>query len=547
MPRLLASALVFVTSGAVLVLEILAGRLLAPYVGVTLETFTAIIGVVLAAMAMGTWIGGMLADRYPPARLLPPCLVLGGASAIASIPVIRALGPGTATATPGTVVVLTTMAFFLPAAILSAASPLVVKIQLDDLAKTGHVVGRLSAIGTAGALFGVFVTGFVLVASFPTSPVVITLGLGLVATGVLLSRYFAPRRAGAGEDRPDPVRTDPASVNPASTHPASTSPASTDPAKRLMAAGVLLALASTGVAVGWSGPCEVETAYFCARVEADPDRPGGRVLWLDTLRHSYVDLDDPTHLEFGYIAIFGDIVAATHGPPAGPTAGSSAVPAPAAPPTSSPDDHGPSVVHIGGGGFTLPRFIDIAYPTSRNVVLELDPELVDLARSDLGLDPSDRMRIRTGDARTGMFTIDDGWADLVFGDAFGGLAVPWHLTTREFTEDVRRSLRPGGVYAINVIDGPPLSFLRAEIATVHAVFDHVVVIAPPERLRGETGGNVVVVASDDPLPADALSEHLRRRDAPEVVLSDPDQLRAFVGDAPVLTDEFAPVDQLLTP
>ncbi len=496
MPSPLAAALVFATSAAVLVLEILAGRLLAPYVGVTLETFTAIIGVVLAAIAFGTWIGGVLADRTSPARLLPPCLVFGGAAAIAAVPVVRALGPAATSTAPGTVVVLATVGFFVPAAVLSAASPLVVKIQLDDLDRTGHVVGRLSAIGTAGALVGVFVTGFVLVASFPTTPVVVAVGGGLVLGGLALAAYF--RRA----------------------------PTPSSPAGGALGIGAVAAVAATLAAATWTGPCEVETAYFCARIEADPDRSGGRTLVLDTLRHSYVDLDDPTHLEFGYVAVFGDLVdvVAARGTEAS----------------------GPAVLHIGGGGFTLPMYVDVVHPRSTNVVLELDGALVELARDELGLEESDRMEIRVGDARTSLGGPDADRFDVVIGDAFGGLAVPWHLTTAEFATEVAATMRPSSVYGINVIDHPPLEFLRAEIATLRSVFDHVALVATAERLRGEQGGNVVVLASDAPLPTDALTARLIARDADETVLGDHDAIEEFVGDAPVLTDEFAPVDQLLT-
>lgn len=504
MPSALASLIVFTTSAAVLVLEILAGRLLAPYVGVTLETFTAIIGVVLGAMALGTWVGGILADRTAPARLLPPCLVLGGATAIASVPVVRALGSAALGTDPGTVVLLTTLGFFAPAAVLSAASPLVVKIQLDDLDRTGHVVGRLSAIGTAGALVGVFVTGFVLVAAFPTTPVVIAVGALLVAGGLALAVWF--RRNPPG-DRP------------------------VAPAARALSVSVIAAVAASGVAVTWSGPCETETAYFCARVEADPDRPGGRTLWLDTLRHSYVDLDDPTHLQFGYVAVFGDLIDLV------------AL-------TAERGDTAPDVLHIGGGGFTLPRYVDTAHPGSTNIVLELDPELVGLAERELGLELSADLRVVTGDARTGIRRVradePDLRFDVVVGDAFGGLAVPWHLTTREFAHEIRAVLAPGGVYGINVIDQPPQGFLRAQTATLLDVFEHVALVAPAERLRGEEGGNVVVLASDGPLPTDALSARLVMRGADDVVLADPPAIAELVGEAMVLTDERAPVDQLLT-
>ena len=174
----LAAVLVFVASGAVLVLEIFAGRLLAPYVGVSQETFTAIIGVVLAGIAIGTWLGGWLADRRNPRLLLPVALTLGGATAIASIPIIRALGPSADGSRPAMIIVLAALAFFVPSALLSAVTPLVVKLQLRAVDHTGRVVGRLSALGTVGALVGVFGTGFILVAHFPTTPVLIGLGAG---------------------------------------------------------------------------------------------------------------------------------------------------------------------------------------------------------------------------------------------------------------------------------------------------------------------------------------------------------------------------------
>src|SRR5687767_12119741 len=156
MPPLAAGALVFFASAAVLVLEILAGRLLAPYVGVTLETYSGIIGVVLAGIALGTWLGGMAADRVDPNRLLGPLLVWGGGLALLSVPAISWLGPASVNGGPEQIVTLAAVGFFGPAAVLSAIAPTVVKLQLADLHVTGSVVGRLSALGTAGAIAGTF-------------------------------------------------------------------------------------------------------------------------------------------------------------------------------------------------------------------------------------------------------------------------------------------------------------------------------------------------------------------------------------------------------
>ncbi len=148
LPEWLAIVLVTGTSGAVLVLEILAGRLLAPYVGVNLETYTAIIGTILAGIALGARVGGSLADRHDPRRLIPVMLVLGGALSVASLPVVRLLGGNAGANSVGMPSVLLAAVGFLPsAAVLSAIPPAVVKLQLRDLDRTGDVVGRLSAWG----------------------------------------------------------------------------------------------------------------------------------------------------------------------------------------------------------------------------------------------------------------------------------------------------------------------------------------------------------------------------------------------------------------
>ena len=137
--------------------------------------------------------------------------------------------------------------------------------------------------------------------------------------------------------------------------------------------------------------------------------------------------------------------------------------------------------------------------------------------------------MRIGDARVTLRDEPTASRDLVVGDAFSALAVPWHLATREFVQEIRRVLRPGGVYALNLIDQSPNRFAQAEAATLAAVFRYVAVAIPSDG-----GGNFVMLASDRPL---------RLPDWPEYVLAG----EAFAQDADVLTDAHAPVDQLLTP
>ena len=148
-----------------------------------------------------------------------------------------------------------------------------------------------------------------------------------------------------------------------------------------------------------------------------------------------------------------------------------------------------------------------------------------------------------GDGRLGVQTRADDSADVVVGDAFGSRAVPWHLATAEFTRDVARVLRPDGVYAANVIDSGGLLFLRAELATVASVFRHVLLVLGPDAAAGRRG-NSVVVASDAPLDARRYRQAVLAVDDRGTVL-DGTELDAFVAGAAVLTDDFAPVDQLL--
>ena len=446
----------FISSAAILVLEILGIRLLAPYVGLTIETTTVIIGTVLAGIAAGAALGGRAADQLDERWLLSGLLAGGGVLAMATVPIARGLGSALQDDATAAASLIAALAIFPPAAVLSAVTPTVARLQLRDLATTGTVVGRLSAWATAGGLVGTFVTGFVIVPLVATDVAVVAVGVVLLALGLLVARHAA----------------------------------------NVAAAALGLVLGAGTLAVG--APCDAETVYHCARVEQDNLRESGRVLRLERLRHSYVDLEDPTYLEFEYTQWMG---AAIEDMPDGPL----------------------ETVFIGGGGFTLPRYIAAIRPGSRSRVLEVDGDLVELVRERLGLRTGPDLRVRVGDARVTLRDEPTDSADLVVGDAFGGVAVPWHLTTAEFTRDIQRVLRPDGLYLLNVIDYEPRALVRAEQATLREVFANVALVGHPDP-----GGNHVFLASDGPLP-----------ELPAPALDVPD------GD--VLRDDDAPADQLLTP
>jgi len=188
----------------------------------------------------------------------------------------------------------------------------------------------------------------------------------------------------------------------------------------------------------------------------------------------------------------------------------------------------------------------VVRPGTESLVIEVDPGVVAIDRDQLALETSERLRVRVTDGRVGLAEERPGERDLVVGDAFGGLSVPWQLTTREALELVDAALADDGVYAVNLIDHPPLDFVRAELATMREVFPHVLLLARLPVLAGEDGGNVVAVASRSPLPADRIADALPVHDL-AWRMAEGDDLDVFIGDAPVLTDDYAPVDQLLTP
>ena len=476
-----AVALVAGSSAAVLVVEIVALRLLAPYLGLTLETSTLVIGLALAAIAGGSWVGGRWADERDGRALLGTLLGVSGAVVAATPFLLRA---SASFAGGAFLVVAAAAAIIVPGWLLSAVTPIVTKLRLRRLEETGAVVGSLSGVGTVGAILGTVLTGFVLVSRVPVTWIMVSLGIALAVAGAFLE-LSARRRSAA-----------------------------------VAVAVVLVGGLAAGIAP--SG-CDAETQYHCARVVVDPGREGGRTLVLDNLRHSYVDLDDPTHLEFTYVRALAAAIDTRWRPSSALTA------------------H-----HLGGGGLTLPRYLAVQRPGTRSTVSEIDPGVVAIDQERLGLRTGPDLRVRVEDARTGLRSVDDGQLDLVVGDAFGGVSVPWHLTTREALREVHRVLRPGGTYAANLIDNQPLAFARAEVATLRTVFDHLAVAASPEVTRGSGGGNLVVLASDSPVDVAAWQAALVARDTGWRVITD-DELTRWVGDAQVLTDDHAPVDQLLTP
>ncbi len=255
---------------------------------------------------------------------------------------------------------------------------------------------------------------------------------------------------------------------------------------------------------------DAEDALEPVELLADDERPGGWLLLLDRIRQSYVDIDDPTYLDFEYVQAFADVANAL---PEGPLA----------------------VTHVGGGGCTLARYLAHTRPGSSQIVLEPDARITELVRSKLPFPRGARIRIRPVDGRSGIADLRDASADLFVLDAYAGGRVPAELTTVEYFTEVARVLKQDGVLLINAADGNSLPYTRRLLAAVRSVFGYAVIRADPGVLKGRRFGNVVVAASRAELSTEVLERAAARAMFPQSVLAD-EALEKFIGYAGPLTD-----------
>jgi hypothetical protein len=257
-----------------------------------------------------------------------------------------------------------------------------------------------------------------------------------------------------------------------------------------------------------------EVDHALAELVGDPDRPQGWTLLLDGTAQSHVDLDDPTHLEFEYVRRLGHVVDLL-APPA------------------------PRVLHLGGGAWTLARYVATTRPGAQQLVVELDAGLVDLVASRL---PADGLGIDVlcGDARAALTRIPPGSVDLLVLDVFAGARTPAHLTSTEFLAAAAAVLAPGGIYAANVADGGALRFARTQVAAALERFADVAVVAAPGILHGRGFGNLVLLGGVRDLPVAELARRAAADPFPARVLTGADLYR-FAGTA------TAPADRTATP
>ena len=245
-----------------------------------------------------------------------------------------------------------------------------------------------------------------------------------------------------------------------------------------------------------------------ARLVPDPQYPGAWVVRFGTTDQSWVDPDDPTHLEFDYVQRIAEVIDVI-----------------------APPGERIRVVHVGGAGLTLPRYVTHTRPTSAQVVLEPDEELTTEVRRHVPLPSRSGIKVRAQDGRTGLRALPDGYCDLLVIDAFAGSRVPGDLVTVEAVAEYRRVLAAGGTLTLNVTDRAPLVWTRRLLAGVGRYFPMIGLIAESSTLKGRRFGNLIVVATRDPdLDWDTLTRRAAGAAFPFRVTSG-DALVRFIGGA----------------
>jgi spermidine synthase len=502
-----ANIVVFIASFCTLVIELIAGRIMAPYIGVSLYTWTSIIGVVLAGISVGAYLGGLLADRYPTQTTLGVLLILSGLGAFVISPLTNHVG-GTQwnTSLMVHILLITTMIFFAPSCVLGMISPVVVKLTLNNLSKTGNIVGKIYAFSTLGSILGTFATGFFLISWMGTRHILFSVGAILMVSGVVFGGFLARKKVlGA------------------------------------VVVGLFIPLLWGFYGHAFKPPLDgstyffKESDYYTIKLKTKDETTKGltlEALILDHLIHSYTALDDPFHLEYEYIRLYEELVRWQ-------TIGKQSFRA----------------LFIGGGGYTFPRFLEAKYPGAQIDVVEIDPEVSRVARTFLGLPWNTRIRTFNEDARWFVMNCkESGVYDFIFGDAFNDLSIPYHLTTKEFDVELKRLLKPDGLYLVDVIDSFKKGlFIPAYIRTLEEVFGkkRVNVVIADTDVNDMGISTYVVVASSKVLEQEDLVEDMKREGDTEVIaLFYPQSfLQRYLKDHDpvILTDDYVPVDNLLAP
>lgn len=487
--RLTIGTAVFACGAFVMCFEIIASRILAPYIGTSTYIWTSLIGVILASLSLGYHLGGRLADRRPDVRVLA-ALIFGSGILVAVTELIKEVVLSFISSAPIGIelrAVTASILLFAPASVcLGCVTPYAVKLRVTALSDTGKTVGGLYALSTVGSIVGTFTAGFFLVPFVGSTRTLYLISGGLVAISAML--------------------------------------AALRPTTQTIAGIIVLALSVIWNEAGIYSMSvqndlhDVDTEYSRVRVfkTAHP-RSGRPIEALATDPYSIqsamlLDSDEPAFEYSRYYHLARHFI---------------------------PDFQ--SVLMIGGAGYSVPKELLRTYPSIRLDVVEIDPQMTALARKYFRLNDDRRMNVFHEDGRTFLNNYRGQKYDVIMMDAFSSLfAVPYHLTTVECVQEISRNLKDDGVVIFNLgssISGPASNFLQAELATYQKVFDRVWVFKVYQDLADDRLQNLIIVASK------------KGRD-PSSFSSDPEIARLLSHrytnpielTKPILTDDLAPVE-----
>ena len=499
---------VFISSFCIMVLELVASRLIARHLGSSLYTWTAVIGVVLAGITVGNYLGGRIADRFQARKTLAVLFALCSAACVVTVVLNNLVGEWIwlwQFSWPVRTFTHVSLVFLFPSVLLGMISPVVAKMALDRGLATGRTVGDIYACGAAGSIAGTFVAGYYLIAAMGTIAIIWTVAAALLLMGIL---YW--------------VRLWPLYIWTVVFLCAFLMGMA--PADWAENAGASLALREKP---DTSVLYEDETQYCYVAVKQESKIPDKRKFMQDKLMHSEIIMGEVNNLQYFHTIIFA---AVTHG--------------------LSEHKEKLSVMHIGGGGYVFPQYIEKNWPGSRNDVAEIDPGVTEAAHQAFGLSRNTSINTITMDARNYVDELlrknQTKLYDFICEDAFSDYSVPYQLVTKEFNEKIFSILTDDGVYMINSIDiYNSARFLGAYVNTLEQAFPYVYVVAQygPRSNRKI----FVLIASKKELEPDKLTKRYR-----------PGQRFWYLNDSEmktirqksrqiVLTDNYVPVENMLAP
>lgn len=479
-------ALLVFAGGAIgMMLELTGARVLAPYFGNSLFVWTSLIGVMLGFMSLGYYLGGRLADLKLDAGNLFWILAGAGIS-VALVNFVEGLllpPLSQGDSVRALAVLSAAILFAVPSTLLGMVSPYCIRLRMHAIEDSGATVGTLYAISTVGSIVGTFAAGFWLIAIFGTHDMIVLLATALAATSLLV---IGPLRNW----------------------------------KRLAALAALLVLIGLGFAGVASADDSIDTRYDRYFLPQVTDPQSGRPLILLTRDNkgaesaSFQDTGEPYRFEYyDYYDLAAKLVDVDR------------------------------TLMIGGGTFSYPRLFVAANPTATIDAVEIDPDLYTIARESFGLTDDPRIGVYLEDGRT-FLNRTTGPYDAIFIDAFKSeQTVPWQLTTRETWQSCYDALDSDGVLIMNVIGSPTqerAEFFGALYATIDDVFPQVAALKVQDIAVGGIR-NTMIVALKDPSTDVATALSAVAPDYAAKVVSG----WSPPADTRILTDDFAPVDQLL--